>query len=189
MTREEALAEFLAPPEVAIEEPFEPFVLTDAMALREDTFELLVGWRSEELGRPIHVDEGEMYEVLEILRDHVSDEEVVSLSVEELAAVAAKMAAEADVDGEYDDHGLGHAWVVPGMTFAQARQALRRRPKRAIKPVARTRRGPVRALRSSSRGGHRRVARVCSTGPPGRPRLEDDDDPHDDVVPRRMVAA
>jgi hypothetical protein len=61
-----------------------------------------------------------MYEVREILDDHISAEQVLSLSVEELAAIAAKMAADADFDGEYDEDGLAHAWVVPGMTFAEA---------------------------------------------------------------------
>src|SRR5262245_54908754 len=93
------------------------------MGRREAAFWILVDRRSAEFGREIYVEDGEMCEVREIL-DGIPDETVLAVSVGELARIAEKMSADAEVDGAYDEHGIGHAWVVPGLSFDEARRAV-----------------------------------------------------------------
>lgn len=186
MTPAEALAEFLAPEPSPDGRPASVVFgaapdITDAMARRWDAFELLVARRSEQLGRSIHVEDGEMCEVQMIL-DAVADKTVFSLSVEELTAIVEELAEGADIDADVDEDGFGEACVVPGMSFEDAREALRWRTVRTV----RTRR-LVRALRARRRAGtsRRRAGTLRRARSPGR--LSGDDDPHD-VIPCRRAA-
>jgi hypothetical protein len=137
-------------------------------------FELLVAWRAERLGRRVYVEEGEMFMEEQIL-DGLSDEDVLSVSVEELAATIEEMAERADIVGGHDENGFGEAWVVPGVSFRGAREALRWRPFRTVRSRPR-----VRVFRPRRRAAASRRARS-----PSRP--SGDDDPHD-VVPRRRAS-
>ena len=106
----------------------------------------------------------------------LTPEEILSVSAEELADRLERMASDADVDGEYDEDGIGHAWVVPGMSFADAAAVavFEARPVCATPP-----RQAVRAPRSRRRARTTRRARS-----PGRPDDGDGEPSPPDLAPR-----
>ena len=110
-----------------------------------------------------------------ILEEHITDEEVLSVPTEILAADVVAMLPGSEVEAEFDEEGFGHAWIETQIRFRDALASVTRWSLAAVRPTYRPRCSARRAPRA------RRVRTSRSArGAPGR--LSADDEPHDDDV-------